>query len=223
MPDDIEQQTETTVPATADEHDEHATATDADADDGASSGNDTDPDDKPQEGNAAEPFDAARAQAKIRKANQEAASLRRRLKELEPLAEEARQAKAAQQTEAERLQAQLAEREKEITQIRKRAVKSEVRSMAADLFADKTDPEAHLDLDAYVGDDGEIDTDQIKADLADLLERKPHLAKPKAEEPQQRRRPAPDKTQASGANQPRVKNPADEFAGFVQSRLLKGR
>ena len=93
--------------------------------------------------------------------------------------------------------------------------------------ADVTDPEAHLDLDGYIGDDGDIDTDRIKADLADLLERKPHLGKPKAPEPEpeepRRRRPAPDRTQASGANQQRTKDPADEFAGFVQSRLLKGR
>ncbi|OLT13067.1 hypothetical protein BJF79_03670 [Actinomadura sp. CNU-125] len=180
---------------------------------------------QPQEGSKAtgEPFDEARAQAKIRKANQEAANLRKRLKELEPLAEEARQAKAAQQTEAERLQSQLGEKEQQIGALRARAVKSEVRALAAATFADPTDPEALLDLTSYATDDGDIDTDAIKVDLADLLERKPHLGKPKPTEPEQRRRPAPDRTQASGANQPRVKDPADEFAGFVNSRLLKSK
>ena len=180
---------------------------------------------EPQEGTkpTGEPFDEARAQAKIRKANQEAASLRKRLRELEPLAEEARQAKAAQQTEAERLQSQLAEKEQQIGALRSRAVKSEVRALAAGTFADPTDPEAHLDLSSYLTDDGDIDADAIKADLADLLTRKPHLGKPKPAEPEQRRRPAPDRTQASGANQTRVKDPADEFAGFVNSRLLKSR
>lgn len=221
MPDDAaEQQNDTAVAETVEQQDEPTAATTVDADDAGAGDGDTG--DAPQEGKPAEePFDAARAQAKIRKANQEAASLRKRLKDLEPLAEEARKAKEAQQTEAERLQAQLADREKQITQIRKRAVKSEVRSMAADMFADKTDPEAHLDLDSYVADDGEIDTDQIKADLADLLERKPHLGKPVKEA--ERKRPAPDKTQASGANQTRSKNPADEFAGFFKSQINKTR
>ena len=182
-------------------------------------------DDQPQEGESdEEPFDAARAKAKIRRVNQEAAGLRKRLKELEPLAAKAKQIEDAEKTEVERLQSRLTERDQEVVKLLKRAVRSEVRAQAAGTFADATDPEAHLDLDGYAADDGEIDTDRIKADLADLLERKPHLAKPKAEEgPQQRRRPAPDKTQASGANQPRTKNAADEFAGFVQSRLLKGR
>jgi predicted kinase len=181
-------------------------------------------DDKPQAGAA---FDEKAAKAEIRKKNSEAANLRKRLREQEnqrltPLAKRAQEADEANKTEAERLQGQLAAREQEIAKIRQRAVKSEVRAMAADSFADKTDPEALLDLDAYIGDDGEIDTDRIKTDLEDLLERKPHLAKPKPDT-QQRRKPAPDRTQASGANQPRAKDPAGEFAGFVQSRLLKGR
>lgn len=183
-------------------------------------------DDKPQAGGT---FDEKAARAEIRKKNSEAANLRKRLRDLErenrelqPLAKRAKDADEANRSEAERLQSQLDAREREITKIRQRAVKSEVRAMAADSFADKTDPEALLDVDAYIGDDGEIDTDRIKADLEDLLDRKPHLAKPKPD-PQQRRKPAPDRTQASGANQPRAKNPADEFAGFVNSALLKGR
>ncbi len=173
----------------------------------------------PQEGKPAEEFDAKRAQDKIRKANNEAANLRRRIKELEPLAKKAKDAEDAQKTEAERLQSQLAEQEQQIVKIRARAVKSEVRALASETFADATDPEAHLDLTAYVGDDGEIDTDQIKTDLTELLERKPHLGKAKADTGP--RRPAPDRTQASGANQPRTKDPADEFAGFFKSRLQR--
>lgn len=194
--------------------------------DEAAGADDIPEDDKPQAGGA---FDEKAAKAEIRKKNSEAANLRKRLRELErknqelePLAKRAREAAEADQTEAQRLQARLSEREQEIHRIRQRAVKSEVRAMAADSFADKTDPEALLDLDAYIGDDGEIDADRIKADLEDLLDRKPHLAKPKPDT-QQRRKPAPDRTQASGANQPRAKDPASEFAGFVSSRLLKGR
>lgn len=175
-------------------------------------------DEKPQEGKKADEFDPKRAEAKIRKANSEAANLRKRLKELEPLAEEARRAKEANQTETERLQGQLAEMEKRVAQMRARAVKSEVHALAATAFADPTDAEALLTLTDYVSDDGEIDTDQIKADLADLLERKPHLGKPKAEP--ERKRPAPDRTQASSANNQRTSaDPSEEFAGFFKSQL----
>lgn len=51
----------------------------------------------------AETFDPDRAAAKIKKANEEARSLRARLKELEPLAAEAQRLKDAQKTEVERL------------------------------------------------------------------------------------------------------------------------
>ncbi|WP_187438186.1 AAA family ATPase [Actinomadura decatromicini] len=226
MPDDTADTEQTTAQddstgddtATEEQEQETSEVTDTGADDTE--------DDKPQAGGA---FDEKAAKAELRKKNSEAANLRKRLRELErknqelePLAKRAREAAEADQTEAQRLQARLTEREQEIHRIRQRAVKSEVRAMAADGFADKTDPEALLDLDAYIGDDGEIATDRIKADLEDLLDRKPHLAKPKPDTPQ-RRKPAPDRTQASGANQPRAKDPASEFAGFVNSRLLKGR
>jgi hypothetical protein len=220
MPDDEQTSTDTAPETdTTDARSEDATTEQSGG--GAETGDDTPPEGKPAE----EPFDAARAQAKIHKANQEAANLRKRLRELEPLAAKAKQLEDAERTETERLQSRLTEREQEIAQLRQRAVKSEVRALAASSFADPTDPEALLDLSGYVGDDGDIDTDQIKADLADLLNRKPHLGKPKQADPdpERKRRPAPDRTQASGANQPRTRNPADEFAGFVQSRLLKGR
>jgi hypothetical protein len=192
----------------ADDSDETSTAGDSDGEESQ--------EDKPKPKPPA--FDAKRAEAKIRKANNEAANLRKRLKELEPLANEAQQLRDANKSETERLQGQLETAEKRIATMRDRAVKSEVRSIAADLFADKTDPEAHLALSDYVTDDGEIDTAQIEADLAELLERKPHLGKPKAEP--ERKRPAPDKTQASSANGKRTSiDPAEEFAGIIQSRL----
>ena len=211
-----EQQNDDTAAETAAE--ETATVTE---DSPADGGGGESGDDTPQEGKPADTFDPKRAEAKIRKANSEAANLRKRLKELEPLAAKARELEDAQKSETERLQGQLAEAETRVERMRSRAVRSEVRALAAAAFADATDPEAHLDLSAYVSDDGEIDTDQIKTDLEELLERKPHLGKPKPE--QERRRPAPDRTQASGANQPRTKDPADEFAGFFRSQLQKSR
>lgn len=226
MPDEAAENEQATTQAdTADEaveeqqSDETDEVTDADTDSAA--------DDKPQAGSV---FDEKAARDKIHKANQEAASLRKRLrdaqnenKRLAPLAKRAQEADEANQSEAEQLQGQLAEREQQLAALREQTVRAEVRAQAAVTFADPTDAEALLDVGAYVGDDGVIDRDQIKADLEDLLDRKPHLAKPKPETQQQRRKPAPDRTQASGANQPRAKDPASEFAGFVNSALLKGR
>lgn len=51
-------------------------------------------------------FDRSRAEEKIRKANQEAASLRKRLKELEPLAAKAKELEDAGKSDLERLSAE---------------------------------------------------------------------------------------------------------------------
>jgi len=61
-----------------------------------------------------ETFDPERAQAKIKKANQEAANLRARLKELEPLAAKAKELEDAGRSELEKLtaRAETAERER---------------------------------------------------------------------------------------------------------------
>lgn len=85
-----------------------------------------------------------------------------------------------------------------------RAVKAEVKALAFD-FADPTDAEMLGDLSRFVDDSGEIDTDAIEADLADLLSRKPHLRKPNAE-PEKKRAPKPDPGQG-----PRPPEPAADF------------
>jgi hypothetical protein len=61
-----------------------------------------------------------------------------------------------------------------ITALTKRATAAEVRALAGE-FADPEDAAAFLDLGKYADGDGDIDIDTIKADLADLLKRKPHL------------------------------------------------
>ncbi|MEV8637788.1 hypothetical protein AB0395_39690 [Streptosporangium sp. NPDC051023] len=104
-----------------------------------------------------------------------------------------------------------------------KAVRAEVRAFATPKFEDPGDAIAFLDLASYADDDGEIDAERIQADLADLLERKPHLAKKTPAPEPEHKRPAPDRTQASSANASRSSTPADEFAGFIQSRLNKGR
>jgi len=99
-----------------------------------------------------DPFDAERAQAKIKKANDEARNLRARLKELEPLAQEAERQREASKTEAQRLSDRAAAAESELLKVRGEAMRTRValtKGMAADL-ADRLrgDTEDELSEDA---------------------------------------------------------------------------
>lgn len=182
---------------------------------------------EPQETDAApeadgadeEPFDRARAEAKIKKANSEARSLRDRVKLLEPLAAKAQALEDAQKTEAERLNDQLAAQRERAEKAIRAAVASKVEALARD-FADPEDAVGSLDLTTFVDEDGVIDTDAIKDALSDLLKRKPHWARPDEGGP---RRPAPDRTQGSSGNGSRSpSDPAEVFAGLL-NQALKGR
>ncbi|HTE57097.1 MAG TPA: hypothetical protein VK698_39860 [Kofleriaceae bacterium] len=164
-----------------------------------------------------EPFDRKRAEAKIAKANSEARNLRERLKKLEPIAAELQAIKDADKSETERLADKLAAAEERIASTRQRLAKSTVQALAGAAFADPEDAVGALDLDSYIDSDGDIDEAAIEADLQTLLERKPHWAKPQPQEGP--RRPAPDRTQASGANKTRTLDPAEEFAGFLHKQL----
>lgn len=76
-----------------------------------------------------------------------------------------------------------------------RAVTAEVKAAAGD-FADPEDAVAFLQskISEYGVDAGDIDTEAIAADLADLLERKPHLRK-RESAPEQPKQPKPDPSQ----------------------------
>jgi hypothetical protein len=89
----------------------------------------------------------------------------------------------------------------------KRAVLAEVKAQAADLFEDRDDARVNLadKLDSYVGDDGEIDEEAIAADLAAVLEKKPHLRKAVAA-PDAPKAPRPDPGQG-----PRQPTPPTDF------------
>jgi hypothetical protein len=176
--------------------------------------------DAPEEGQQSKDgaFDRKQAEAKIRKANSEAKNLRERLKKLEPLAEELQRIKDAEKSDTERLTDQLQAAEGRIAATRKRLVKTQVQALATTTFADPEDAVGALNLDSYIDSEGDIDEAAIQADLADLLERKPHWAK--SQPPEGPRRPAPDRTQASGANtKSRTLTPGDEFAGWLKSQL----
>ncbi|MFJ7998945.1 hypothetical protein ACIQ7D_17615 [Streptomyces sp. NPDC096310] len=188
----------------------------------------TDTTDDAQEADAGgkqeEPFDRKQAEAKIRKGNSEAQNLRKRLKELEPKAAELQRIKDSEKSESERLNDQLTRANEQIAATRKSLVEARVQALAGAQVGERaafTDPEdavSQLDLASYIDESGSIDEAAIEADLQALLERKPHWAKAQPQEGL--RRPAPDRTQASGANHKQAPlNPADELAGFIHSRL----
>jgi hypothetical protein len=176
-------------------------------------------------GSEEKPFDRKKFEAELRKKNSEAANLRKRLKELEPLAQKAKEFEDAQKSETERLTDQLARANEQIAATRKSLVEARVQALAGAQVGERaafTDPEdavGQLDLTSYIDESGSIDETAIEADLQALLERKPHWAKSQPQEGP--RRPAPDRTQASGANKQRTPAPADEFAGWLKTQLKK--
>jgi hypothetical protein len=160
------------------------------------------------------------ARKEIEKLRKEAAKYRTKASDLEPLAREAQALKDAQKSDAERLQGQLTAAEERAAKAIRNAVASKVEALAAVEFADPEDAAGALDLAAYVDEDGVIDTDGIRRDLADLLKRKPHWAKPQDNSP---RSPRPDRTQGSSGNGNRTSSdPGDIFAGLM-NEALKGR
>jgi hypothetical protein len=182
--------------------------------------NGTEQQDEAQEAEAGsddKPFDRKKFEAELRKKNSEAANLRKRLKEQEPLLAELQQRKDAEKSDTDRLNDQLARAEEQISKTRQRLVRSQVQAMAMTGFADPEDAVGALDLGSYIDSDGDIDEAAIRADLDALLERKPHWAKSQPQEGP--RRPAPDRTQASGANRTKAPSPLDEFDGWLKSRL----
>lgn len=99
-----------------------------------------------------------------------------------------------------------------------RAVRAEVKAAAAE-FADPDDALAHLNgkFAQYADDGGEIDTEAITADLADLLERKPHLRKQTAPAADPSRAPKPDPSQG-----PRKEPAPKDYRNASREEIQKG-
>ncbi|MET9521518.1 hypothetical protein [Streptomyces coeruleorubidus] len=164
--------------------------------------------------------DPVKARREIEKLRKESAGWRTKYQETKPLAQKAQELEDAKKSEQERLTEQLTSAEQRIQQLRQRAVRSEVKALAASEFADPEDAHAFLDLTSYVDDDGDVDTAAIQQDLKELLKRKPHLAKPTDTSP---RAPKADRTQGSSGNGNRTPNdPAAVFADFMNQGLARG-
>lgn len=85
-------------------------------------------------------------------------------------------AKTAEEREA--LERQRKAEEVALAKANERILKAEVRAAAADKLSDPADALRFIDLGGFdVGDDGSVDTDAISDAVADLLSKKPYLAK----------------------------------------------
>lgn len=115
---------------------------------------------------AAAKKEAAAAKKAAAEERRKAADLARRVEEFED----------RDRSELEKANAKAERAQNQSAKAVARAVAAEVRASATGRFADISDATDALMRDParYVDADGEIDTDAIEADLADLLERKPH-------------------------------------------------
>ncbi|MGA5635072.1 hypothetical protein [Streptomyces lydicamycinicus] len=87
---------------------------------------------------------------------------------------------AASKSDVEKATERATKAEGQISALRQRAVRAEVKALAAKSFADPSDAAAFLDLGEYVDDEGDVDTKGIEKALGDLLKSKPHLARQEA-------------------------------------------
>lgn len=169
--------------ATADEDEEAQQLLDDAADDDS---DDSDDEDEPEGlGDAGKralarmKADRAAAKKELAAAKKTAAEERRKAA---ALAKKVEDFEDRDRTELEKAAAKADRSEKLATKAVARAVAAEVKAGAAGKFADLSDATDALmrDPQKYVDADGDIDTDAIESDLADLLERKPHWAAPAA-------------------------------------------
>jgi len=130
-------------------------------------------------------------------------------RQLAALAKKVQDFEDRDKSELEKAAAKAERLAEQATRATARAVQAEVKSLAVGQFADAGDAVDVLmrDPSKYVDADGEIDTDAIETDLTDLLERKPHWARPEpaqaaAPEVKQKPKPRPDPGQGSRGTPP---------------------
>ena len=167
-----------------------------------------------QPAQATEPADTD-WQAMARKWESRAKENMAKLKEAEPIVSQWKQLEEASKTELQRAQEELARWQTEAGTWRTAAVSSRVETLAASDFADPSDAIAAIgDPSKYLDAGGLIDEDAIKADLAALLDKKPHWRRPEQGAPVPRI-PAPNPAQGSGSNGAVPDDPAQAFAAFL--------
>ncbi|OZF00848.1 hypothetical protein CH300_20125 [Rhodococcus sp. 15-1154-1] len=112
----------------------------------------------------------------------------------EKIKRRAAEAKNRQTDDADKTKA--AEREY-MVKANQRILRSEVRALAAGKLADPADAIKFLDLDQFdVGNDGEVDQDDIADAIDDLVEKKPYLAAKRGDP--KKRTPRSDRRQGGG-------------------------
>ena len=127
-----------------------------------------------------EPFDAERAKAKIHKANSEAANLRRKLKELEPLAAKARELEDANKTELEKLTERVTAAEREAGETGLSAMRLEVAlDKAPDGVSLAQIRKLAKRLSGSTREDLEADAEELFGDLVPASGGKPPTQRPK--------------------------------------------
>jgi hypothetical protein len=98
------------------------------------------------------------------------------------------------------------------------AVSSRVEALAALDFADPSDAVSALDPAQYLDAGGQINEEAIKAELAAVLDRKPHWRRVEGATAPVTRAPAPNRAQGSSGGAAAA-NPAAEFAQILQGQL----
>lgn len=123
-------------------------------------------------------------------------------------------------SEIERVTAQAERAQEAAKKATARAVRAEVKALAAG-FADLDDAVVHLDarMAGYSNADGEIDTEAIEADLAEILERKPHLRKAATAADPDPGKPKPKPDPGQG---PRPQAPPTDYRTADKATLKSG-
>lgn len=125
---------------------------------------------------------------------------------------------AATKTELERKTEEVTRWQSEAEKWRSASVSSTIQALAAAEFADPTDAVNALDPAKYLDAGGTVNSDAIRADLADLLDRKPHYRRGGDVVPGPRV-PAPNSAQGAGSRA--TADPAGEFAALLQAGLRR--
>lgn len=122
----------------------------------------------------------------------------------------------ASKTDLERKTEEVTRWQTEAETWRGAAVASRIQALAATDFADPDDAVKALDASKYLDAGGVINDQAITADLAALLEAKPHYRR--AGEPSGPRLPAPNPAQGSSTTPPAT-DPAQIFDGVMRNLL----